>query len=95
MADTLPTLSMKDLAPTRDYLQAVALIIGSVQRAYIPRDPHDWHYGLEVGPRGILTQPMTIRGHEVRASIDLVRHKVRLGNTSWSLKHYNPSEIRL
>jgi hypothetical protein len=88
-----PQLIYEDLLPTRDYLQEVALVLGNLQRAFIPKDPRDWHYGLEVGLRGLLTQPMIIGGKEVRASLDLVPHKVRLGDSSWSLDTYAAPEI--
>jgi len=93
MDHKLPQLIYKDLVPTRDYLQEVALALGVLQRAYVPKDPHDWHYGLEVGMRGLLTQPMTITGQEVRAGLDFVRHKARLGDSSWSLEQYTAPEI--
>jgi hypothetical protein len=93
MESSLPKLQHRKLAATRDYLQEVVLVIGSLQRAFIPKDPHDWHYGLEVGLRGPLTQPLTIAGTDVRASLDLVRSKVRLGGSSWSLKYYSAPEI--
>jgi hypothetical protein len=93
MDHTLPPLLSKRLAPTRDYLQGVALVLSALQRAYVEKDPHDWQYGLDVGMRGVLTRPMTIAGQEVRAGLDLVRHKVRLGNSSWSLEEYRPPEI--
>jgi len=93
MDHKLPHLIYKDLAPTRDYLQEVALVLGALQRAFVPKDPHDWHYGLEVGLRGLLTQPMTIGGKEVRGGLDFVRHKLRLGDSSWPLEQYSAPEI--
>jgi hypothetical protein len=93
MESKLPKLIPKDLAATRDYLQEVVLVIGSLQRAFVEKDPRDWHYGLEVGLRGPLTSQLNIAGRDVQASLDLVRAKVRLGTTSWSLKHYAAPEI--
>jgi hypothetical protein len=88
-----PQLVYKDLVPTRDYLQEVALILSSLQRAYVPKDPRDWHYGLNVNLRGLITQPFMIKGQEVQASLDLVRRKVRLQGSSWPLSDYTPTEI--
>jgi hypothetical protein len=93
MEPKLPHLIYEDLAPTRDYLQAVAHTLGSLQRAFLAKDPHDWQYGLEVNLRGLITQPFMIKDEQVRASLDFVRHKVRLGGSSWSLSEYSPPEI--
>jgi hypothetical protein len=93
MESKLPKLTHKDLAATRDYLQEVVLVIGSLQRAFIEKDPHDWQYGLELGLRGPVTRPLNIAGTDVRASLDLVRAKVRLSGSSWSLKYYAAPEI--
>jgi len=93
MKPELPPLIYKDLVPARNYLQEVALILSSLQRAFIPKDPHDWQYGLEVTVRGLITQPFMIKGEAVRASLDLVRRKVRLQDSSWPLSDYTPAEI--
>lgn len=89
----LPKLIAEDFNPTRDYLQNVALAIGSLQRAFVPQHPRDWQYGLEVNMRGISTQPFDIAGIETRGLIDLVKHKVRLGETHWKLEEYAGPEI--
>jgi len=78
MTTQLPKLIHKDMVPTRNYIQEVAHVLGALQRSLVKRDPHDWYYGLEVGPRGLTTQQLTLVTKEVRASLDLVRHKVRL-----------------
>lgn len=93
MADKLPSLQYEDLLPTRDYLREVALVLGSLQRAFLPKHPRDWQHGLEINIRGLITQPFTVGGDEIRASLDLVRHKVRLGDSFWSLKEYAAPEI--
>ncbi len=90
---SLPFLIAEDLIPTRNYLQEVAKVLGSLQMAYIEPNEHDWHYGLEVNLRGISTQEMMIGGEPVRATLDLVRHKVRIGDAKWPLSEYAASEI--
>lgn len=89
----LPQLNTTQLAPTRDYLQGIALTLSSLQRAYVPKNPHDWQYGLEVNLRGLVTQSFTVTGEELRASLDLVKAKVRLGSSNWLLTDYAPPEI--
>jgi hypothetical protein len=93
MGQTLPPLDAKLLGPTRDRLQAAALVIGSLQRAFLPKDPHDWHYGLEVTMRGISTQAFKLGSEEVRATIDLVRNIVRLDGNSWPLADCDGAEL--
>jgi hypothetical protein len=93
MKSELPKLIPKDMVPTRNYIQEVAHVLSALQRAGVKRDPHDWYYGLEVGPRGLTTQPLRVAGKEVRASLDLVRHKVRLERNAWSLSDYAAPEI--
>jgi hypothetical protein len=92
MAD-LPLLIPEDLYPTRDYIQDAAHVIGSLQRAFLPKDPHDWQYGLEVSMRGLGTQPFQMGGSETRASVDLVTHKLRLGDANWKLQEYAGPEL--
>ena len=90
----LPKISSQKFNPTRDHLRDVALVLGSLQRAFLPAHPRDWQHGLEVNMRGMLTQPFSINGKDVRASIDLVTHKVRIGeNTHWKLDEYGGSEL--
>jgi hypothetical protein len=93
MKSELPKLIHEDMVPTRNYIQEVAHVLSALQRALVKRDPHDWRYGLEVGPRGLLTQPLKIGSKEVRASLDLVRHKVRLEGNAWPLRDYAAPEI--
>ncbi len=91
--NSLPLLITEDLIPTRNYVQDVAKVLGSLQRAYIEPNDHDWHHGLTVSMRGISTQQMIIAGQPIRATIDLVKHKVRLGNTNWLLEEFAAPEI--
>jgi hypothetical protein len=86
MNKMLPELDSAGLGPTRDCLREVALVLGRLQRAFLPENPRQWEHGLEVTMRGISTQALKIGDEEVRASIDLVRGKVRLGNDKWPLK---------
>lgn len=89
----LPLLIPEDFYPTRDYLQNAAHAIGSLQRAFLPKDPHDWQYGLEIYMRGISTQPFGLKGVETRALIDFVSQKVRIGETGWAFEEYSGPEI--
>lgn len=89
----LPVLIGEDLRTTRDYLRDVCLALGAFQRGFLAREKHLWHYGLEVTMRGISTQAFNVSGQETRASIDMMRGKVRIGNVAWSLKEYSGPEI--
>ncbi len=91
--NSLPKLQTKELAPTRDYLREVALVLGSLQRAYLPKHPRDWQHGLEINLRGISTQAFKLNDQEIRASLDLVRQKVRLDGNKWPLRENPPSMI--
>lgn len=93
MKSKLPQLIYEDLVPTRDYLQEVSLALSSLQRAFVPKNPRDWQYGLEVNVRGLLTQTFMVKDKEAQASLDLVKRKVRLGGSSWLLSDYAPTEI--
>jgi uncharacterized protein DUF5996 len=89
----LKSLSTEELGPTRDHLREVALVLSSLQRAFLPKDPHDWHYGLEVAMRGLVTQPLLIREEVTRASLDLIRYKLRFGDRKWPLHELTAKEI--
>ncbi len=93
MNDKLPQLIYDDLVPTRDYLKQVALVLSSLQRGFLPKHPRQWQYGLEVGLRGLSTQSFTVDDIPTRGSLDLVRHKVRLGDNKWALHEYTAPEI--
>jgi hypothetical protein len=91
--DHLPVLLIAELGPTRDYLREVALVLGSLQRAFLPKHPRDWQHGLEVTMRGLSTQPFMVAGEAVQASLDLVSNKVRLDGNKWPLKDYDGPEL--
>ena len=93
MGQTLPKLVSKDLGPTRDYLREVALVLGSLQRAFLPKHRRDWQHGLEVTMRGLSTQAFSVAGEEMRAVLDLVSNKVRLGGDKWLLQDYDGPEL--
>jgi|SRR5579884_1027819 len=92
MPGLLP-LTSDQFGPSRSYLQAVALIIGGLQRAFIKKQPHDWQHGLEVALRGLVTQPFKINGQPTGALIDLVKLKLRLGGSQWPFSDYGPPEL--
>jgi len=54
----LPDLKLDSWRPTRDYLREVALVLSSLQRAFLPEHPRQWQYGLEVNMRGLVTQAL-------------------------------------
>jgi hypothetical protein len=93
MGQALPTLNSKDLGPTRDRLQAAALVLSSLQRAFVPKHPRQWQYGLEVNMRGLSTQVFKVAGRELRATLDLVKHKVRLDGDKWLLTDYDGQQL--
>lgn len=93
MRQTLPKLVSKNLVPTRDRIRDAALVLGSLQRAFLPKHPRDWQHGLEVTMRGLSTQAFMVAGKETRASLDLVTYKVRLDGNKWPLKHCDGPEI--
>lgn len=94
MQGVLPQLIYEDLVPTRDYIRDVALVLSGLQRAFLPKNEHDWQYGLEVVMRGLSTQSFAVADEPLRASIDFVRNMVRVpGARAWSLEEYAAPEI--
>ena len=89
----LPAIHYEDLLPTRNYLQDIALVLGALQRGFLPENPHDWQHGLNVNLRGITTQGFLVKGNESFASLDLHVNKVRLGRDNWRLGEYDAPEI--
>lgn len=89
----LVLLQPDKLGPTRDYLHDAAKVLGKLQQAYLPKSPRDWHYGLEVTMRGISTQTFDLNGRPARGLLDLVRHKLRLGEENWRLREHPPAEL--
>jgi hypothetical protein len=89
----LPVLNPKQLNPTRDYLQDAAHAIGSLQRGFMAKQPHDWQYGLEVTMRGIGTQPFAVDDKETRVLLDIVRRQIRLDDANWPLEEYDGSQL--
>ncbi|HEX4775093.1 MAG TPA: DUF5996 family protein [Candidatus Saccharimonadales bacterium] len=89
----LPDLELDKLGPTRDYLHDAAKILGKLQQAFLPKSPRDWHYGLEVTLRGISTQQFELNGQPTKALIDLVQHKLRLGDQNWRLRENPPAQL--
>ncbi|MFI5270582.1 MAG: DUF5996 family protein [Candidatus Saccharimonadales bacterium] len=90
---SLPELDIQAIKPTIETIRDVSLILSSLQRAYIPKHPKQWQYGLNVSLRGLVTEPLKINGDMLNASLDFVTQKVRLGNSSWRLDEYSPPEI--
>jgi hypothetical protein len=93
MEYTLPQLDSKQLVPTVAYIRDLALVLGSLQRAFLPVDPHDWQHGLTVGMRGLYAQPFSVAGEHVRASLDLVTYRFRLDGTRWLFDEYAGPEV--
>ena len=90
---TLPILDSQKIRPTIEYIRDVSLVLSSLQRAYIPKHPKQWQYGLQINLRGLVTKPFNINGAELNACLDFVTQKVRLGNSNWKLEEYTPPEI--
>lgn len=88
-----PKLILDTFRPTRDYLQEVTLILSAVQRAFLEPNPHDWQYGLKVGMRGIISQDFSIKDNSHKLTLDLVKHKLRLGDNKWLLEDHDCSEL--
>lgn len=93
MTYTLPVLDMMEFRETRDHLREVTLVLGKLQQAFLPVETHEWQKGLEVTMRGLSTQILGVAGQETRATLDLVRHKVRLDGSKWGLHEYMALEI--
>jgi len=89
----LPSLEYENLLPTRDFLQDAGKVLGKLQQVFLQPMPHDWHYGLEVGMRGPLTQEFQLKDHAMRGSLDLVQGKLRLGTTRWRFDRHSPPEL--
>jgi hypothetical protein len=89
----LPHLESKLLAATRNYLRDVTLAMGSLQRAFLPANPHDWQHGLEVTMRGISTQAFEANDKEERAILDFMKNEIRLDGKRWSLGESSGKEI--
>lgn len=93
MNQRLPDLAYEDLLPTRDYLREVALVLSTLQRGFVPNHPRQWQYGLDVSMRGLVTQPFNVKGRQLQAGLDLVKHKVRFDTATWSLDEYAGPEL--
>lgn len=91
--DGLPRLTIDELRPTRDYLREVALVLSSLQRGFLEKQPRSWQYGLEISLRGLATQEFKIGGQPTRAILDFVTYKVRLGDNKWALHEFAAPEI--
>jgi hypothetical protein len=89
----LPALIFNEFRPTRDYLQDICKVLGKLQQAFLPTEPHGWQYGLDVTMRGVCTQTFDINGQPERALLDLVRHKVRFIDRQWTLCETPPAEL--
>jgi hypothetical protein len=89
----LPGLEYENFLPTRNYLQNICLALGAIQRGFLPKEEHDWQYGLEVSMRGISTQEFTAGGQKLRITLDFVKYKVRIGDTNWLIDEYAAPEI--
>lgn len=89
----LPNLEPVQLDSTRDYLQDITLAMSSLQRAFLPKHPKYWQYGLEVSMRGICTQAFEIDGKDYRVLLDLVKSKIRFNDNAWDLGKISGQEL--
>jgi hypothetical protein len=93
MASKLPALSIDKLKPTRAHLRDIALVMGSLQRGFLPETPRYWEHGLEVTMRGFSTQEFKVNGEAVRGVVDLVRQNIRLAGSAWPIEDYSGEEL--
>jgi len=84
-------LLLAAFAPTRDYVQDVARVVGKVQQLFVEPDQHDWHRGLVVNELGIATQPL--RGVASLIQINLRNGMVETGDSSWPLASTSAQDI--
>lgn len=86
---SLPKLDYAQLAPTRNYLQEVAKVIGKAQQQFLPTDPNSWNKGLLVTSNGLSTQEMD--GQQF--VIDFYKDEVRGFGNSWKLGQIEPAQL--
>ena len=78
----LPSLP-PDFEQTRATLHAYARSVAAVPRSYADSHPKWWHVSLDVGDRGLITDPVPLPGRgELRILMDLVDHQVVVTTTS-------------
>ncbi len=82
VAMELPSLQLEQFAPTRNYLQDIARIMGKVQQVFLPAEIHDWQRGLEVMAMGLITQDLGQSHHIVLHVHDQV---LVAGDEQWPL----------
>jgi len=85
----LPEINYSQLAPTRDYLQDIAKVIGKTQQQFIAGDPNDWYKGLLVTTIGISSQKLG----DQEIIIDLQTGEVRGFGKSWRLGEVEPVKL--
>jgi len=90
--DRLPTIDYHQLAPTRDYLQDVAKVVGKLQQLFLPADQHQWQRGLAVWSDGLMSRPFAPKGETYQALINFKEGDLQLHNTSWELAHHNSAQ---
>src|SRR5690349_19234027 len=90
---SLPVLIYEDLAPTRDFLQDVAKVVGKLQQLFLPADPQDSQRGLEVCDDGLMSQPFKLNGETYQAFICFSLGCVELDHTSWELAHHSAQQL--
>jgi hypothetical protein len=71
-----PPLSLTDLQPTLESLQAYAKFLGKVRRALTPRQKHWYHVSLRVGVNGLTTTPIPAGPVTFEMVLDLIAHKL-------------------
>ncbi|MGZ6005050.1 MAG: DUF5996 family protein [Candidatus Saccharimonadales bacterium] len=86
---SLPMLDLAQLAPTRDYLQDIAKIVGKAQQQFLPADPNAWDKGLLVTSIGLSSQEL----NDNQFIIDFKKSQLRGFGQSWQLGSIHPREI--
>lgn len=80
MTPSLPSLPYAEWQGTRPKLHLLCQMLGKVRLALHPPRNHWWHATLQVGARGILSGPVTVRPGTPRLEmeLDLRAHRLRL-----------------
>ena len=87
---SLPDLEYAQLAPTRDYLQDIAKVIGKAQQQFRPPDVNSWNKGLLITSNGLSTQEL---GDDKQIFMDLRKGQVRGFGGCWQLGEIEPAQL--
>lgn len=86
---SLPKLDYAHLAPTRNYLQEIAKVIGKTQQQFLPADQNAQDKGLLVTSNGLSTQDL--EGQQF--ILDFYKGEVRGFGSKWQLGEVEPAQL--